>query len=150
MEHQIILGWSHLATAIGALVIGGAILLNAKGTKLHRLLGQSYIAMMTPMLISAFFLFRLTGSFNIFHYAAVAATLTLAAGLAPLYFMSGQGRIELHKRFMYWSVVGLYMALVAETLTRIPGTPFMPMVYLASGSVMVVGLVFYRRGIALR
>ena len=42
---------------------------------------------------------------------------------------------------MYWSVIGLYMGLVAEVFTRIPDTPFLTMVAVSSGVVYVVGIL---------
>lgn len=145
MDYSEVLGRMHLVTALIALLLGSAVLVAGKGTRLHKKLGQAYLAMMTPMLMSALLIYDLNGRFNIFHYSAMISSITLIAGIAPLYFLQGRNRVELHKRFMYWSVIGLYMALVAETLTRIPGSPFMPMVYGGSGLVLVIGALFYRQ-----
>jgi hypothetical protein len=40
---------------------------------------------------------------------------------------------------MYWSVMGLYAAFVAETMVRIPDAPFYNMVGWATGGVMLIG-----------
>jgi hypothetical protein len=46
---------------------------------------------------------------------------------------------------MYWSVIGLYIALIAELLTRIPSTPFYGMVLLAFIVVTVLGFYFFNK-----
>lgn len=50
----------------------------------------------------------------------------------------------MHFSFMYWSVMGLYMAFAAEVLTRVPKTPFFRMVGLATGTIgFGAGWYFY-------
>jgi hypothetical protein len=46
---------------------------------------------------------------------------------------------------MYWSVIGLYAAFVAEILTRVPETPFFGMVGLATFLVIGLGYVIWFR-----
>lgn len=140
-----VLAWTHFITAVIALIFGSLILISRKGTAQHRRLGQAYFISMSVMLASAFSIYRLDGSFGIFHYAATISSMTLIAGIFPLYWMlPNEGRRQIHMRFMYWSIIGLYMALAAEITTRIPTIPFMPAVYLSSGLVFLVGLSMYR------
>lgn len=44
---------------------------------------------------------------------------------------------------MYWSVIGLYAALVSEIVTRIPGVNFGLMVGLGTAAVMLVGWIVF-------
>lgn len=46
---------------------------------------------------------------------------------------------------MYWSVIGLYAALVAEVLVRVPNTPFWWMVGVGVAVVTGFGTYFYVR-----
>jgi hypothetical protein len=45
---------------------------------------------------------------------------------------------------MYWSVIGLYAALAAEVLTRIPDTPFFGIVGIATGVITIIGAICLR------
>lgn len=91
-------------------------------------------------------MYRLFGGFGIFHIAAIVSFLTLLAGMIPPFFLrKNPNWISMHIGFMYWSVMGLYGAFVAETLVRIPDTPFFSMVGIGTGIVMGIGgFVFYR------
>lgn len=140
------IGLIHLIFSILALITGTAIFIMKKGSKLHKQIGYSYNISMIGVVITAFMIYRLFGGFGLFHIAAIVSGLTLIAGMYPAFFMRHkEGWIGLHIGFMYWSVMGLYAAFVAETMVRIPETPFFGMVGIATAVVMGIGgFVFYR------
>ena len=139
------MGTWHLISAIGALLLGTVVLWSAKGTRFHKTVGLMYVICMSIMLASSFMTYRLYGYFGLFHYMSVFATLTLLAGMLPLWLKRPRHNYRVwHINFMYWSVMGLYMAFFSETFTRIPETPFYPMVFAASGLVCVLGVIGHR------
>jgi uncharacterized membrane protein len=137
-------GTIHLIAAIISLITGTAVLALKKGTKIHIKMGYLYIASMIIVNITAFMIYRLFGSFGIFHYAALLSLATVIAGSVPAIWRIPQHSwITLHFSFMYWSVWGLYAAFAAEVLTRIPETPFLTMVGYATGGIMFIGGTYF-------
>ncbi len=152
--NQFVSGWiglTHLITAVLALVFGTLNLLQAKGTLAHKRIGYGYAASMSIMLLTAFLLYNLFGKWGVFHWAAVVSSLTLSAGLIPV-ILRTKNYLTLHFAFMYWSVMGLYGALTAEGLVRlprvvresgIPNSTFYTMTGIAVGATMVAGGIFF-------
>lgn len=138
-------GLVHLIAASVAMPAGAGVLFLPKATRLHKRVGYVYVAAMLILLVTSFFLYHLFGSFGIFHVLAVVSSVTLLAGMLPVWFRS---RIPdwpaWHFSFMYWSVVGLYAAFVAETAVRIPDTPFFAMVGIGTFAVMTAGNIGFR------
>lgn len=129
-------GLIHLISSVLALITGTLILTLKKGTNLHKRTGYIYACCMVVLLITAFMIYRLFRGFGIFHIAAVISSVTLAGGMVPVLLRKPKNNwLPLHFSFMYWSVIGLYMAFAAEVLTRIPETPFFSMVGLATGAI---------------
>lgn len=130
------IGLIHLITSVIALITGTANLVMEKGTSIHKKIGTIYAISMLILLITAFMIYRLFGGWGLFHWAAVASSVTLAGGMIPILLRKPKDSwLEMHFSFMYWSVMGLYMAFAAEVLTRIPKTPFFGMVGLATGAI---------------
>jgi len=135
-------GKLHYYSALTALILGTWVLFKAKGSRLHRKVGLAYVIAMTVMLTSSFLTYRLYGYFGLFHWLSVISTLTLMAGMWPLWAPKPISNARLiHLQFMYWSVIGLYMGLAAELFTRIPDTPFIVMVVVSSGLVYLAGII---------
>jgi len=139
-------GWIHLLASVLALVTGAMVLAAAKGTQKHKQTGYVYAAAMVVVNVTAFMIYRLFGGFGMFHALAIVSGLTLAAGLYPVIAKKGNYLVT-HFSFMYWSVIGLYGALVAEVFSRLPrmvldadGRP-MTIFYqfIGIGSAMVMG-----------
>ena len=80
-----IIGLTHLIASVLALIFGTIVLLKKKGTKNHKLLGYCYFSNMVILLLTAFFIYRLYGKFGIFHYSAVASSITLVLGMIPVW-----------------------------------------------------------------
>ncbi|MDX1940126.1 MAG: DUF2306 domain-containing protein [Saprospiraceae bacterium] len=148
-------GLVHLIASIIALVTGLMVLINRKGTRFHKRTGYVYAAAMLVLNATAFMIYRLYGSFGIFHWFAVFSCLTLLAGLYPVLTKRSKNYLLLHFSFMYWSVIGLYCAFMAEVFTRLPSivltasgepmTIFYKMVGIAIAVTMTVGIIFFRK-----
>ena len=145
------IGWLHVIFGVIALLFGTTILIRRKGDQLHRKFGYVYTLAMLGLNITALLIYRLFGSFGIFHWLALISLLTLIAGLLPVFLKKPKRYLGLHLNFMYWSVIGLYGALVAETMVRIPDVViendlptqvFYRYSGLGAGLVMFVGIFF--------
>ncbi|WPP48166.1 DUF2306 domain-containing protein [Catalinimonas niigatensis] len=140
------IGFIHLQAALIALTSGTLVLWMRKGTRKHTQVGYLYTASMLIVFITSFLIYRLWGSFGIFHIAAIIGFLTLMGGMVPVILKKPIGKwIGLHYSFMYWSVIGLYAAFVSETLTRIPDTPFYGMLGISTFGVMIAATIGFNR-----
>jgi uncharacterized membrane protein len=102
----------HIATAIGAVALGGATLLMKKGTRLHRLFGHAWVALMLTTAIVSFGIQR-SGEFSAIHLLSVAAI----AGLCLSMYAVMHGNIIAHRRGM----TAVYISLVvAGVFTLLP------------------------------
>lgn len=110
----------HLTTVAPAAVIGAYILLNPKGTPVHRALGKIYMLL---MLITALLSLMMPAKIGpaLFGHFGVIHLLSLVALSAVIgaYRAARQGDIRRHKLNMY----GLYVGgvLVAGGFTLMPG-----------------------------
>jgi uncharacterized membrane protein len=144
-------GLIHFVASIFALLLGTLVLAYKKGTSKHKIIGRLYALTMLVVLTTAFMIYRLFGTWGIFHWTAVISSLTLICGLVPILTRRpANNYVSIHFSFMYWSVIGVYGAFVSETLVRIPkvvvesGTPnsiFYNMT--AIGTALVMGLSVY-------
>ncbi|MGJ8664452.1 MAG: hypothetical protein ACSHWU_12425 [Marinicella sp.] len=141
-ELQALFGQLHFIFSVLALLFGSWVLYLPKGSKKHRIMGYFYVVFMSLLLITAFLTYRLYGRFGLFHWMAIASALTLIAGMVPIWRKKPELTYRLiHLQCMYWSVIGLYMALAAEIFTRIPNSPFLTMVIGASLAVYFLGIL---------
>jgi len=147
-------GLVHLIASIIALITGTMVLYNLKGTNYHKKVGYIYTASMTVLLITSFMMYNLYGKFGIFHWFALLSTVSLIGGIVPMLIKKPKDYITTHFSFMYWSVIGLYGALCAEVLVRIPKVIFqdgeiLPVFYNLVGVavffVMGVGSFMFRK-----
>lgn len=144
------IGLVHLIASLLAMLTGMFVLLTTKGTTQHKKVGYWYAASMLTLNLTAFMIYRLYGKFAIFHWLAVVSCLTLFAGLYPIFRRTGSDYLLRHFSFMYWSVIGLYAAFMAETFVRLPrlvlrpdGSPntiFYKMVGYAVGLTLCIGV----------
>jgi len=146
-------GLIHLIVSIIALITGLQVLTTTKGTKIHKQVGYIYAVSMILLNLTAFMIYKLYGKFGIFHWFAVVSSLTLFAGLYPVMTKRSKNYLLAHFNFMYWSVVGLYCALMAEIFSRLPtiiltetgdpSTGFYKGVGIGMGVVMIVAVIFF-------
>lgn len=140
------LGWFHLLTAFAAMLLGAFVLATPKGTRRHKRVGYAYVFTMLLVCGSALSIYRLTGTFGIFHVTAIVGLLTLAGGMMPMFLKKIDPKYKAtHLWFMYYSVLGLYAAFASELIVRIPDKPFYTMVGIATGTIFLVGTIFILR-----
>jgi uncharacterized membrane protein len=115
------LGAFHLALAVIALAAGPLIFVLEKGTRLHIVIGRTYVVSMVGLNLTAFFIYRLFGGFGPFHVFALMSLASVLAGFAAAYFKRPPKEwLRHHYRAMSWSYVGLLAAAAAEAVVRIP------------------------------
>lgn len=106
----------HLATAIPAIPLGAFVLLGRKGGPRHRLLGRTWLALMTATAISTIFIRDLNnGNFSFVHLFTLLAFIAVPKAILT----ARQGRIDDHKRHL----VGFYAGalLIAGLFSFLPG-----------------------------
>jgi len=138
-------GFVHLYSSLIAVVSGTVVLVFRKGTKQHKVFGYIYATNMTVLLVTAFMIYRLFGGFGLFHVAGILGSITLLGGMIPVLRRKPGNWVFIHFTWMYWSVFGLYAALVSELMTRIPSTPFFGMIGFATGAMLLLGAFIFRR-----
>ena len=139
------MGWVHFVMALAAIAVGGAVALSRKGTVRHRNLGRVYAWLMVGVNATAFSIYGLFGRPGPFHAAAFVSLVTIIAGWIPVRRRKPGQWVEIHARWMAWSYVGLLAAAAAETLSRLPDSPFWWMVAGASLAVVAIGAVVINR-----
>lgn len=147
------IGLIHLIVSIIALITGLLVLSITKGTKRHKQIGYIYAIAMVLVNVTAFMIYRLYGKFGVFHWFAIISILTLCAGMYPVLTKRSKNYLLTHFNFMYWSVVGLYCAFIAEIFSRLPkiiltetGQPtvaFYKYIGIGVGIVMAIAITFF-------
>lgn len=136
------IGLIHIFTSILSMVFGAAVLVTPKGTKIHKRMGYAYTLNMLLVLITALMIYRLFGGFGPFHIIAIIGFIYIIGGILPAFFRISNW-LKYHVYFMYWSVIGVYAAFVAEVAVRLPNSPFWWMVGLGTLVVTIIGGILY-------
>lgn len=107
----------HVAAVLPASILGAYILLNRKGTPMHRLLGKIWMVLMAITALSSFFIHQI----NLFHGFSPIHLLSLFV-LVSIWKAISSARahnIRAHKA----SVVGMYVGgiVIAGGFTFLPG-----------------------------
>ena len=130
----------HVVAAICAIGVGSLVLAARKGTRTHRRLGWSYLGSMLLLDLTALQIYRLTGAFGPFHYAAIFSLATVLAGFVAARRRRPRGTwVRVHLLFMAWSYIGLLAAAASEIATRVPTAPFWPAVAGSTLAVLLLG-----------
>ena len=103
----------HLSAALPAIALGIAVLLRRKGTASHKLLGWIWVAAMTSVALSSFWIVELRegAGFSLLHLLSVWTLFCLACAIRAI----KRGRVRTHKGFM----VGVFIGLVAAGLASL-------------------------------
>ena len=114
------LTYLHLGSLVPAFVIGTYLLLNRKGTPVHRFLGKIYMGLMLFTAFVTLFMEALVGPKFLNHFGLLHLLSLFVLYTVPTSYRAIRvGNIKLHKRKM----VGLYVGalLVAGAFTLSPG-----------------------------
>ena len=114
------LTYLHLGSLVPAFVIGTYLLLNRKGTPVHRFLGKIYMGLMLFTAFITLFMEALVGPKFLNHFGFLHLLSLFVLYTVPTSYRAIRvGNIKLHKRKM----VGLYVGalLVAGAFTLSPG-----------------------------
>mgnify|MGYP003980663713 FL=1 len=114
------LTYLHLGSLVPAFVIGSYLLLNRKGTPVHKFLGKIYMGLMLFTAIITLFMEALVGPKFLNHFGFLHLLSLFVLYTVPTAYRAIRvGNIKLHKRKM----VGLYVGalLVAGAFTLSPG-----------------------------
>lgn len=111
----------HSISAVVALVCGGIVFVNAKGTKLHKIYGYVYVISMLSLNVSAIPLQNLFGGIGWFHLFIVMSLPYILWGMYyPIFGRGNPKWMVYHFEVMSYSYVGLLAAFIAEVLVRVP------------------------------
>lgn len=114
------LTYLHLGSLVPAFVIGTYLLLNRKGTPVHRFLGKIYMGLMLFTAFVTLFMEAVVGPKFLNHFGFLHLLSLFVLYTVPTSYRAIRvGNIKLHKRKM----VGLYVGalLVAGAFTLSPG-----------------------------
>ncbi|MSO75620.1 MAG: DUF2306 domain-containing protein [Alphaproteobacteria bacterium] len=108
---------NHVAAALGAFLVGAIQLAGGKGTTRHRILGWSWVAMITVVALSSFWIqsIKNVGPWSAIHLLSIA---TLA--LVPLAVLAARrGNVRRHQCAMISLFAGALV--IAGLFTLLPG-----------------------------
>ena len=106
----------HLSAALAALVLGGIVLFRPKGTSVHKLMGRSWVALMSMVALSSFWLRGLNtdGSLSWIHILSAITLFSLGMAVVGI----RRGNLKQHQGYM----IGVYLGLVGAGIgTLFPG-----------------------------
>jgi uncharacterized membrane protein len=102
----------HVAVAVCAVVLGGALLLRRKGTFSHKVLGRVWIALMVAAALSSFAI-QGRGRFSLIHALSIVVLVAAPVGV----LLIRRGRVRAHRITM----VAMFVSLcVTGMLTLLP------------------------------
>ena len=107
--------FTHILFAIGALFFGFYVLIRKKGTKQHKLFGWFWVFLMTYVALSSFWIKELNnGHFSWIHVLSIWTLFTLTSAIIAI----KNKKVNLHKVLMVGNFVGLS---IAGIFTLLPG-----------------------------
>lgn len=130
----------HTVFSVTALLAGGFIFFNAKGTRRHVKAGWLYVASMLILLFTSFFIFDLFGGFGVYHALSIVSLVTMGLGIYfPLVARSNAGWLIQHYMWMSYSYVGLVMAGGPHLFALVPDWPSWLRIFLFWGLPYILG-----------
>jgi len=98
----------HALLALTALGIGVVVLARRKGTASHKLLGRTWVALMTAVALSSFWIFEIRrgGGPSLIHLLSVWTLISLALAV----WFIRRGNVRAHRGFMIGTFIGLAAA----------------------------------------
>lgn len=112
--------YSHLATVVPCVFIGGLLLLIKKGTKTHKYLGRVYMVLMLITAVITLFMPAKVGGNVLNHFGWIHLFSFLTIYTVPTAYLAiKKGKVKTHKRKMILLYVGAI--LIAGAFTFTPG-----------------------------
>lgn len=107
----------HAVAALGAILLGGAQMAGVKGTARHRALGWSWVALMTVVVATSFFIHTIEqwGRWSWIHLLSVLTAVTLP----PAILAARRGRRDAHARGM--TSLFVFALVITGVFTLWPG-----------------------------
>lgn len=140
------IGWIHFIAAIISLISGTFVVLNTKGTAIHKKVGYVYTFSMIIVIVTSFMIYDLFGGFGIFHFFALVSTFALLGGMIPILKKERTKKnLDQHAEVMGWSVVGLYCAFISESATRLHFDYALIIVGVGCGITCMLGSILIKR-----
>ena len=104
----------HIAAAVGALVIGTALLIGVKGRTFHKTAGWTWVACMMTVALSSFWI-RDHGRFSYIHFLSGWTSIAVPMGVAAV----KRGDLKAHRATMTRTFMG--GLIIAGAFTFVPG-----------------------------
>lgn len=98
----------HLAAAVAAFGIGSVVLLQPKGTPMHKAFGRAWVGLVAVAAISSFWILEIRQGAGFSFIHALSAWTLFAAAVAVLAIR--RGRVRTHAGWMIGTFVGLVAA----------------------------------------
>ncbi|MFP1632371.1 DUF2306 domain-containing protein [Zhengella sp. ZM62] len=107
----------HVFTVVPAAILGAWMLYGPKGTRMHKVLGRVWLALMVVTSLSSFFIhtIRIVGPFSPIHLLSIVTLVTCVLAV----WSARTKRLSFHRKAvmgMYWSGIG-----IAGAFTFVPG-----------------------------
>ena len=107
--------WIHFIAAVLAVILGLINLISKKGTFQHRILGWSWLLLMTSVTVPSFWIRELNdGNFSWIHLLTVWTLISMGIALISI----KNGNVRIHASFMIGTMVG---AIIAGGFAMMPG-----------------------------
>jgi uncharacterized membrane protein len=112
--------FAHLVTVVPCIFIGGFLLIDYKGTTLHKMMGKVYMSLMFFTAVVTIFLPANVGPRLFNHFGWIHLFTVLTLWTVPTALMAiRKGNIKAHKRKMILLYAGAI--LIAGAFTLVPG-----------------------------
>lgn len=112
--------WTHTLTAAICMILGGVILMQTKGTRLHTRLGTWYFYLMLITNVSCLFIYRATGHWFFPHTLAVITLICLIPGYYIQFYKNYRHWKRIHLTCMILSYYMLIGGAINEAFIHIP------------------------------
>ena len=116
-----LVGMAHVFFGVMALILGGVVVFQRKGTQRHRKIGYAYLFSMLMLNGLSFCMYKFNGHFGPFHVLSLISLFTLLNGWMVAFFRKPADRwLQIHLYWMNWSYIGLWAAFATEIIVRLP------------------------------